>query len=140
MLLHLGLVTLRFAYGRDRKPIICMRSGFLDVAMSPKTSLIYLWRHQDTSNNSRRNKIHLKIFLKISKKWKPTFFYFCGNRQVPNNPDGPFNKFSKLWNMGSTSSRKHEMEIWYMEPLSSNKNSAHLFETLKPRSQATLKP
>ena len=32
-----------------------MNSGFLDVSMAPKTNIIYLWRHQDTSNNSRIN-------------------------------------------------------------------------------------
>ena len=30
-----------------------MISGFLDVSVSPKTTYLYLWRHQKTSNDSR---------------------------------------------------------------------------------------
>ena len=42
--------------------------------------------------------------------------------------DSPFDKNLKILRMGSIFSRKHEMEIWY------------IFETLKPRNQATSKP
>ena len=45
ILLHLGLVTFRSGYGRDRKPFIFMISGFSDVSMTPKTHIVYLWRH-----------------------------------------------------------------------------------------------
>ena len=41
-------MTFRFAYGRTLKPLTFMISGFLDVSMSPKTNMIYLWRPQDT--------------------------------------------------------------------------------------------
>ena len=32
--------------------------GFSDVSLSFKTNYFYLWRHQDTSNNPRRNPKH----------------------------------------------------------------------------------
>ena len=56
ILLHLGIVTFRFAYGKDRKPIISMISAFLDVSLSPKTNIVYLLRHQDTQKNPRKFK------------------------------------------------------------------------------------
>ena len=42
ILLRFGLITFRFGYGRDRKPFIFMISGFLDVAISPKTIYFHL--------------------------------------------------------------------------------------------------
>ena len=36
-----------------RKTISCF--GFWEVSMTPKTNYLYLWKHQDTSNNSWRN-------------------------------------------------------------------------------------
>ena len=60
ILLPFGLVTFRFGYWRDRKPIIFMISGFLDVSLSPKTNMIYRWGHQDTSINPRKIPNHLK--------------------------------------------------------------------------------
>ena len=57
------------------------------------------------SNISRKkaNRLKEKVFS-ISK---------VGNRQVrgPNNPEDPSNMFFKSLNMGSISSRKHELEI-----------------------------
>ena len=55
ILLHFGLITSRFASGRFRKPAISMISRFSDVPMTPKTNYLYLWRPQDTSDNSRTN-------------------------------------------------------------------------------------
>ena len=54
ILLHFGLVTFRFHYGRTPKPLMIMIFGFLDVSMTPKTNMIYLWRHQKISNNVRQ--------------------------------------------------------------------------------------
>ena len=62
ILLHLGLVTFLFAYGRNLKPLKSMIWGFLDVPLGPKTN-IYLLRHQDASNNPRKVLNH---FRKIS--------------------------------------------------------------------------
>ena len=61
ILLHLGLVTFRFAYGTNRKPITSMISEFLVVSLSPKTNITYLLGPHDTSNNPRRTPNH---FLK----------------------------------------------------------------------------
>ena len=65
IMLQFEFVTLRFAYGRDRKPIISMISAFSDVSLSPKTNFIYLWRPQDTSNNSRKLPKHSKKMFRI---------------------------------------------------------------------------
>ena len=89
-----------------------MISGFLDMSMGPETNLIYLWRPQKTTNNSRKRP---KGFQK----------YFWGNSNIseiavfekmdemgPANPDNPPNNFLKILDMGAGSSRKHEMEFW----------------------------
>ena len=57
ILLHLGLVTFRFAYRINRKPIICMISGFSDVSMSPNTNICYLLRPQNTSTKPRKARL-----------------------------------------------------------------------------------
>ena len=41
ILLHFGLVTLRFGYGGDRKPLMFMISDFSEVSMTRKTNNIY---------------------------------------------------------------------------------------------------
>ena len=48
ILQHFGLVASRFGYGKNRKALIFMISGFLDVSMTLKTNYFYLWRHQET--------------------------------------------------------------------------------------------
>ena len=71
ILLHFGLVTFRFHYWKTLKSLIFMISGFLGVTMCSKTNIVYLWRHQDTPNNSRKyRRIDGNIlFLEISKLW-----------------------------------------------------------------------
>ena len=39
---------------RTLRPIMFMISGLSDVSLSPKTNMIYFWRHQDTLNNPRK--------------------------------------------------------------------------------------
>lgn len=51
ILLHVGLVTFMIHFGKTRKPIIGMVSDLADVSTGPKTNIIYLRRHQDTTNN-----------------------------------------------------------------------------------------
>ena len=89
-LLHFGLVTVRFGYGRNRTPLISMISGFLDVSFLPKTNYFYLWRPRDTSNNFKKNsQIILEIiFINLIclessnlKSWKG---------RVPTNRDGQY--------------------------------------------------
>ena len=85
---HFGLVTFRFAYGKDRIPIMFMISGFLDVSLSPKTNIIYLLRPQGTSINSRK---HFNEFKK-SDVHKPQILEM-----------GDFEKFEKA---GAEQSRR----------------------------------
>ena len=40
-----------------------MISGFLEVSTTPKTNYLYLWRHQDTFNNPRKNASHVLVIL-----------------------------------------------------------------------------
>ena len=55
ILLHLGVATFRFHFGKTLKPLVFMIVGFSDVSMTPKTDIIYLWRNQSAENNSRKN-------------------------------------------------------------------------------------
>ena len=50
ILLHFGLITFRFHYWKALKPLIFMISDLVDVSMTPKTNIICLWKHLDTSN------------------------------------------------------------------------------------------
>ena len=63
ILWHSGVITFRLHYGRDRKPFIVMISGFSDVPMTPKASIIYLWKHQDTPNYARSIRIIFKTTI-----------------------------------------------------------------------------
>ncbi len=47
----------------------------MDVTMTPKTNIIYFWRHQDTPNNSRNiQKYFTKIiFMEIQQHRKSIF-------------------------------------------------------------------
>ena len=112
--LHLGLLTfLRFHYGRTLKPFIFMDFGFSDVSLRPKTNIIYLWRHQDTPKSTR--KYHI-IFKNIISGNSTTFelhpFEVFWKRRAPKHLDDPSNKFLKILDMGSISSRKSEIEFW----------------------------
>ena len=39
----------------------------------------------------------------------------CLERHGPNNPDDPSYRFLRILNTGSVSSRKHGMEVWYLQ-------------------------
>ena len=72
ILLHLGLITFQFRFGRHLKPIIMRIFRFLDVSMTPKTNCFYFWRPQDTSNVSKRSSIFWEghrflVSLKLSE-------------------------------------------------------------------------
>ena len=128
ILLHFGLVTVLFGYGRDRKPIIFMISGFSDVSTTPKTNIIYFLRHQDTQINPRYTPIMFKnsiygnintleiencrtiLKIRLTKCWTSWIW----DQYLPEN---------MKWNFGNMGSLK-----------------LGNFETKKPRSQETLKP
>ena len=61
-------LSFRFAHGRDRKPIIVMLLALLDVSTTPKTNVIYMWRHQDTSNAERRFQSMFDIYCFVNLK------------------------------------------------------------------------
>ena len=84
ILLHWGLVTFRFAYGRDRTLFIFMISGFMDVSPSPQTNIMYLWNPQDTSNNPRNPKsCSKKHLLEIMEIQHCCIFAKDGHRTIP---------------------------------------------------------
>ena len=68
ILRHLGLITVRFRFGRTLKPLMFMISEFLNVSMTPKTNYFHFWRHQDTQNSSRKilNSLCNILFWEIS--------------------------------------------------------------------------
>ena len=129
ILLHFGLITFRLQYGGDRKPLICMISGFLDASMTPKTNMIYLWRHLETSNISKKENVvgesyswKYQDYGNSLERWgresrRPVQLFF-------DTIDYGINIFQKTWNgffgnMGS-------LKFWN-------------FETLKPRNFETKK-
>ena len=61
-LLHFGLVTFGFHFGRIMKPIISMVFGFSDVSMIPQTNYVYFQGKQNTPNNQDS-----QIILKVLK-------------------------------------------------------------------------
>ena len=68
ILLRFGLKLFDLIIAKTKKPIISMICGFLDVSLSPKTNMIYLWRHQDTLTNPRNSQNIQKTLMWISKK------------------------------------------------------------------------
>ena len=95
-LLHFVLVTFRFHYGESRKPLIFMISGFSDVSMTHKTNIIYLWRHQDTSNDSRS-----RIILACGIKYKSSIYFLM---KIPRNTNNDHhNPSNSNWNSNRTS-------------------------------------
>ena len=71
------------------------------------------------------------MLLHISKLWKMDGLKIV-ERWEPNKPDDPSNKFSKILNMGSISSREHDMEFWQYGIIETSKKLRN-HETLKPR-------
>ena len=57
ILLHFGLVPLRFHFGKVRKPFVFMIFGLLEVSMIPQTNYVQLWVHQIIPNNSGNTKM-----------------------------------------------------------------------------------
>ena len=97
ILLHVGLITFRLAYGKDQKPRILMISGFSDVSLSSKTSIIHLWRPQDTSNKPRKLPSRFwKIFIQWSTFRKPNIWGML-EKTGADNPDDPSNIVWKSW-------------------------------------------
>ena len=79
--------------------------------MTPQTNLIYLWRHQDTPNNTEKYRPILKNTIWGNLKIMEFEHFEILERQGPTNPEDPFNEILKILNMGLLSSRKHELDF-----------------------------
>ena len=94
ILLPLGLVNFRFHYDKTLKPIIFMISGFSNVSMTPKSNIIYLWRHTDIPNNSRKKPNHFwrhAILGNLKMVGNPKFWKI--EKDIPIYPGNPSNVF-----------------------------------------------
>ena len=94
------------------KLLISMTSTFLDVSPAPKSNIIYLWRHQDTTKKIKNNPgiiftNNICINLRIWEIQRCQFW----TRRAPEIPADPFNKILKNLDEGPTSSWKHEMKF-----------------------------
>ena len=89
-----------------------MISGYSNVSFHPNTNIIYLSKPQETSSNPRKAHIFGKYsFLEIAEARKSNFCKSWTSRAA-ENPDDPSNNILKILDMGSISSRKHEMKFW----------------------------
>ena len=84
ILLHLGLVFFRFAYGRDRNPLKSKLSGLPDVSLSSNTIYFYLLRLQEISNDSRKFPKLFLLLLDISELWKSGILKMLGKMGAVN--------------------------------------------------------
>ena len=83
--------------------------GFLDVSMTPKTNYFYLWRPMHSKYAKNDPKALNKLFPK--SHCSTTVILNMLEIRVPKHLEDPSNKFLRILNMGSISSRKHEMDI-----------------------------
>ena len=60
ILLRFGLVTFNNHFRKTPTTLIFMVSDLVDVTLTPKTNIIYLWRHQDIKKNKNKPKSFLK--------------------------------------------------------------------------------
>ena len=81
---------------RTLKPIFSMISGFSNVSLSPQTIHFYIWRPQDTSNNSRKHRKMNQIICFANKNDERNSMFRKWERRAPKHPDDPFNKFLKI--------------------------------------------
>ena len=131
------------------KTLISVISGFSDVSPSPKTIYLYLSRHQDTSNNSRKNATQLKKtvifeileFRKCHTIKKNCYFWNIRISELEHletwtilvfvgNLEYGINIFQKAWNGLLVS-----LKLWNFETL-----KLWNFETKKPTNKDTKKP
>ena len=95
ILLQFELISVRFAYGRTRKPLISMISGFSDVSLSPKTIYLHLLRDQKPQNNSRKSNIIFEKRICLNIELMNFVFLKMLETQAAGNPEDPSNMFLK---------------------------------------------
>ena len=106
ILLHYGLVTFRFRFGKIEKSSLSWFSDLADATMTSQTDYYWLWTQQGISKHTRNSESCLEkyYFGKLSDLGNRKFWKL----RVPTNPE---DSFSKIWNMGSISINRYEMEI-----------------------------
>ena len=130
-----------------------MISGFLDVSMSPKTNLIYLWRYQDTSNDLRKAPNHFRRNMLLENlRMSETMSWQCWKRRAPGNLEDPVDIYfvweywiwdqylpeNMKWNFGKVGSISPKNITWMVFDVW-NVGTANLlnFENKKPKTQET---
>ena len=92
---------------------ICLWENiFRDIRISGRVpdsqnQLFFLWRDRDTSNVSRQNRSFNNYYFLKSLEIE---HLKLGAKTGLGNPDGPSKKFLEILDMGSLSSRKHDIK------------------------------
>ena len=109
ILLHIGPVIFNFHFPKAENH----NFELVDMSMTPQKPLFLTLGPPNYCRKSRKYQI---CFAK-SYYWKSQNLKNrkCCKRHVPTNPGDPFNKFLKIWTMGSISIKKHELGIWYFQ-------------------------
>ena len=90
-----------------------MISGLFDVAPSPKTNIIHLWRPQETSKVPRTSQtIFEKLLFFYEYQHSGNYVLEMFEKTGAENLADLFNKILKILDMRSISIKQHEMEIW----------------------------
>ena len=108
ILLHLGLITFRFHFGKTRKPIMIFGLGRRVRDSQSQQSLTL-----DTPDDSKQFKkipIHFENYYFWNLKILGLYLFVLLEKAGTEDPS---DKFLKTLNMGSISSRKHALEAEY---------------------------
>ena len=82
ILFHFGLITFRINYGRNRKPIICIISGFSDVSMTHNTNIMRLWTPEHFKRNPKQILNHYQKVLFGNTLFGNHISATCWNRRA----------------------------------------------------------
>ena len=75
-----------------------MISGFSYVSTSPKTNIVYLWRHQDRSSKSKKNESFWGNLILVNLEILVIAKSDCVEKgRAPKHPDDPSKIFEKTW-------------------------------------------
>ena len=114
ILLHFGLITFRFHFGKIRQVIIFIMFVFGRVHDSQNQSRIL---NCGPTKSLQMMQDEIPNLFKAYYTWESQNlgnrkFWSFGKRRGPGNPEDPSNKLLKTLNMGAISLRKHGMAIW----------------------------
>ena len=102
VLLHFGLVTIRFHCRKLGKVFIFMIFGVLDVSMSSKTNYSWLWKQQIFASVSRKSPNQFEHILSNLRILKIVYLENIANTRADHLGDSSY-KFLKIFRMGSIS-------------------------------------